>query len=71
MAVTAFQDLPLADRDREWDGDLAEKHVRAWAGAEDGPNAKYRDAPMLLIGEGTSEIQKTIIARGLLARYRG
>ena len=30
----------------------------------------YRDAPMLLIGEGTSEIQKLIIARGLLARYR-
>jgi alkylation response protein AidB-like acyl-CoA dehydrogenase len=24
---------------------------------------------MLLIGEGTSEIQKLIIARGLLARY--
>jgi butyryl-CoA dehydrogenase len=29
----------------------------------------YRDAPMLLIGEGTSEIQKLIVARGLLARY--
>jgi alkylation response protein AidB-like acyl-CoA dehydrogenase len=29
----------------------------------------YRDAPMLLIGEGTSEIQKLIIARGLLGRY--
>ena len=29
----------------------------------------YRDAPMRLIGEGTSEIQKLIIARGLLARY--
>jgi butyryl-CoA dehydrogenase len=29
----------------------------------------YRDAPMLLIGEGTSEIQKLIIARGLLARH--
>jgi alkylation response protein AidB-like acyl-CoA dehydrogenase len=28
----------------------------------------YRDAPMLLIGEGTSEIQKLIIARGLLER---
>ena len=28
----------------------------------------YRDAPMLLIGEGTSEIQKLIIARGLRAR---
>jgi alkylation response protein AidB-like acyl-CoA dehydrogenase len=29
----------------------------------------YRDAPLLLIGEGTSEIQKLIVARGLLARY--
>lgn len=44
MAVTSFQDLPLADRDREWDGAAAEKRVRAWAGAEDGPNQKYRDA---------------------------
>ncbi len=44
MAVTAFQDLPLADRDREWDGDAAEKRVRAWADAQDEPNAKYRDA---------------------------
>lgn len=44
MAVTSFQDLPLADRDREWDGAAAEKRVRTWAGAEDGPNEKYRDA---------------------------
>ncbi|QZN85784.1 hypothetical protein [Cellulomonas sp. C5510] len=44
MAVTAFQDLPLADRDREWDGAAAEKRVRAWAGAEDDPNETYRDA---------------------------
>src|SRR6202034_407561 len=44
MAVTAFQDYPLADRDREWDGAAAEKRVRKWAGAEDEPNAKYRDA---------------------------
>jgi len=43
MAVTSFQDLPLADRDRSWDGDAAEKRVRRWAGAEDKPNAKYRD----------------------------
>ena len=28
-----------------------------------------REAPFLLIGEGTSEIQKLIVARGLLARY--
>ena len=44
MAVTAFQDLPLADRDRSWDGDAAEKRVRKWADAEDEPNLKYRDA---------------------------
>jgi hypothetical protein len=44
MSVTSFQDLPLADRDREWDGDAAEKRVREWAGAKDEPNAKYRDA---------------------------
>jgi hypothetical protein len=44
MTVTGFQDLPLADRDREWDGDAAERRVRDWAGAQDGPNAKYRDA---------------------------
>src|SRR3954463_10561178 len=44
MAVTAFQDLPLTDSDRSWDSDAAEKRVRAWAGAEDEPNARYRDA---------------------------
>jgi hypothetical protein len=44
MSVTAFQDLPLADRSREWDGDAADKRVRKWAGAEDEPNQKYRDA---------------------------
>ncbi len=44
MAVTSFQDLPLADRDRAWDGAAAEKRVRAWADAQDEPNAKYRDA---------------------------
>jgi hypothetical protein len=44
MAVSAFQDLPLADRAREWDGAAAEKRVRKWAGAEEEPNAKYRDA---------------------------
>jgi alkylation response protein AidB-like acyl-CoA dehydrogenase len=29
-----------------------------------------REAPFLLIGEGTSEIQKTIISRGLLEEYK-
>jgi hypothetical protein len=44
MSVTAFHDLPLADRGRSWDGDAAEKRVRKWADAEDEPNQKYRDA---------------------------
>src|SRR5687768_3978001 len=44
MSVTAFKDLPLAPRDREWDGDAAERRVRKWAGAEDEPNEKYREA---------------------------
>ena len=44
MAVSAFQDYPLADRDREWDGAAAEKRIRGWAKAEDEPNEKYRDA---------------------------
>jgi alkylation response protein AidB-like acyl-CoA dehydrogenase len=30
----------------------------------------FREAPFLLIGEGTSEIQKTIISRGLLRDYK-
>jgi alkylation response protein AidB-like acyl-CoA dehydrogenase len=30
----------------------------------------YRDVPMLLIGEGTAEIQKMIIGRRLLERYK-
>ena len=29
----------------------------------------YRDAPLMIIGEGTNEIQRLVIARGLLARY--
>jgi hypothetical protein len=44
MAVTAFQDLPLAERDRTWDGDAADKRVREWADATEEPDAKYRDA---------------------------
>jgi hypothetical protein len=55
MTVTRFQDLPLADRDREWDGDAAEKRVRQWADAEDGPNEKYRDAHVWYDGDQADE----------------
>jgi hypothetical protein len=44
MAVPQFLDLPLADRDRKWDGAVAERRVRDWADAGDGPNARHRDA---------------------------
>jgi alkylation response protein AidB-like acyl-CoA dehydrogenase len=30
----------------------------------------YRDAPLMVIGEGTNEIQRLVIARGLLARAK-
>jgi alkylation response protein AidB-like acyl-CoA dehydrogenase len=30
----------------------------------------YRDAPLLVIGEGTNELQKIIIARQLIERNR-
>jgi alkylation response protein AidB-like acyl-CoA dehydrogenase len=30
----------------------------------------YRDAPFMLVGEGTSEIQRLVIARQLLQKYR-
>ncbi len=30
----------------------------------------YRDAPLMIIGEGTNEIQKLVIARQLLQRYK-
>jgi hypothetical protein len=51
MTVTRFQDLPLADRDREWDGDEAERRVRDWAGAEDHPTPRYRDAHVWYDGD--------------------
>ena len=44
MSVTSFQDLPLGDRNRRWDGAAAERRVRKWAGATDGPNQRYRSA---------------------------
>ena len=31
----------------------------------------YRDAPLMVIGEGTNEIQRLVFARGLLARAQG
>ncbi len=44
MSVVTFGDLPLADRRRRWNGGAAERRVRKWAKADDGPNQRYRRA---------------------------
>lgn len=44
MTSTTYRDLPMADRSMQWDGAAAEKRVRKWAGADEKPNEKYRDA---------------------------
>lgn len=43
-AVVPFQDLPLADRDREWDSDAAIGRVREFTDSEDEPSSTYRRA---------------------------
>jgi hypothetical protein len=44
VTVSTFNDFPLADSDRPWDGSAAEKRVRAWSGADSKPTADYRRA---------------------------
>lgn len=44
MSVVSFQDLPLADRKRRFNGDAANRRVRRWADATDAPNLRYRRA---------------------------
>jgi butyryl-CoA dehydrogenase len=53
--------------------DLATEAMRIHGGygyTTDFPVERYfRDAPLMIIGEGTNEIQRIVIARGLLARW--
>jgi hypothetical protein len=51
MTVPNFQDFPLADRDREWDGDAAERRVREHTGATEEPTPDYRDAHVWYDGD--------------------
>lgn len=44
-------DLPLADRDRKWDGDAADARIRKWAEAEEKPTPDYRDAHVWYDGD--------------------
>ena len=55
-------------------GEIAMDAMRIHGGAgytKDFPVERYyRDAPLMIIGEGTNEVQKLVIARRLLERYR-
>lgn len=44
MSIVRFQDLPVAESNRRWSRTGADKRVRKWASAEEGPNDKYRKA---------------------------
>ena len=49
-------DLPLADREREWDGDAAKQHVFDWAGWDDDPKpGKARQAFFAYDNENSEE----------------
>ncbi|MFT4265136.1 MAG: hypothetical protein QM572_17265 [Nocardioides sp.] len=80
MTVPTFSDLPVADVDRAWDGDAAEKRVRRWADAENGPNADYRKAHVWYDGERADKFtayklliadvidgELTVVPRGVMA----
>jgi hypothetical protein len=55
MTVTTFQDFPLADADRPWDGDAADKRVREWADAQERPTPDYRSAHVWYDGDQADE----------------
>lgn len=42
--VVPFQDLPLAERDREWDSSDAVQRVRSFTGSTEAPSNTYRNA---------------------------
>ena len=44
--VPDFEDLPMASKDYQWDSKAAIKRVRAWAEAEEEPNAQFAQAFM-------------------------
>jgi hypothetical protein len=52
-AASGSTGLPLSDRGTAWDASAADKAVRAWAGADDAPNAKYGQAFFIKDGDGS------------------
>jgi hypothetical protein len=41
-SVTSFQDLPLADRDREWDGNAARQRIQKMTESEEKASSSYK-----------------------------
>lgn len=42
--VTAFKNLPLADRDRPWDSSAANTRIRQFTDSDEEPGTRYKDA---------------------------
>ncbi len=53
-AVVPFQDLPLADRDLEWDSTAAITKIREFTDSEEAPSAGYRRAFLWFDRENTN-----------------
>ena len=61
----------VRERSRVRDRDRVDAHPRRRRLHDRAPVERYyRDAPLMIIGEGTNEIQRLVIARGLLERNR-
>ncbi len=61
--------LYASERCREVTVDAMRVHGGYGYSAEFDVERSYRDAPLMIIGEGTNEIQRLVIARRLLERY--
>jgi hypothetical protein len=75
-AASGSTGLPLSDRGVAWDSGAADKAVRAWAGADDAPNAKYGRAFFVKDGDGSNFSDfhlpfATVIDGKLTAVWRG
>jgi hypothetical protein len=72
-AVREFTDAEILPVASEYAKEVVEDALRIHGGygysQEFEIERLYRDVPMLLIGEGTAEIQKVIIGRRLLDRF--
>jgi hypothetical protein len=53
--ASGSRDLPLADREREWDGDRARARIFKWAGWDDDSNAQKARRAFFAYDEGNAD----------------